>query len=145
MERLYEILEDMQPEIDFHSEKALIDDHLLDSLSVLALISELEDEFDAVGMAEAQEKHKKNFLTLARQMRLLYPECLPLSAGTCTICRTCSYPERPCRFPAKMLSSMEAYGILVSEVCTQAGLKYYYGPKTLTYSSCILWKEGMST
>ena len=46
MERLYEILEDMQPEIDFHSEEALIDDHLLDSLTVLALISELEDEFD---------------------------------------------------------------------------------------------------
>ena len=46
MERLYEILEDMQPEVDFHSEKALIDDHLPDSLTVLALISELEDEFD---------------------------------------------------------------------------------------------------
>ena len=46
MERLFEILEDMQPEVDFHSEKALIDDHLLDSLTVLALISELEDEFD---------------------------------------------------------------------------------------------------
>jgi acyl carrier protein len=46
MEKLYEILEDMQPEIDFHREKALIDDHLLDSLTVLALISELEDEFD---------------------------------------------------------------------------------------------------
>ena len=44
MEKLYEILEDMQPEIDFHREKALIDDHLLDSLTVLALISELEDE-----------------------------------------------------------------------------------------------------
>ena len=46
MERLYEILEEMQPEIDFHKEEALIDDHLLDSLTVLALISELEDEYD---------------------------------------------------------------------------------------------------
>ena len=46
MERLYEILEEMQPEIDFHKEKALIDNHLLDSLTVLALISELEDEYD---------------------------------------------------------------------------------------------------
>ena len=46
MERLYEILEEMQPEIDFHKEETLIDDHLLDSLTVLALISELEDEYD---------------------------------------------------------------------------------------------------
>ncbi len=46
MDRLYEILEEMQPEYDYHKEKALIDDHLLDSLTVLALISELEDEFD---------------------------------------------------------------------------------------------------
>ena len=46
MEELYEILEEMQPEIDFHKETALIDDHLLDSLTVLSLISELEDAFD---------------------------------------------------------------------------------------------------
>ena len=46
MERLYEILEEMKPEFDYHKETALIDDHLLDSLTVLALISELEDEFD---------------------------------------------------------------------------------------------------
>ena len=36
----------MQPEFDYHKETALIDDHLLDSLTVLALISELEDEYD---------------------------------------------------------------------------------------------------
>ena len=105
--------------------------------------AELEDDFDAEHMAEAERRHKANFLTMARQMRLQVPDCLPLSAGSCTLCRSCSYPDRPCRFPAKMLSSMEAYGLLVSEVCTMAGLKYYYGPKTLTYSSCILWKEAI--
>jgi acyl carrier protein len=36
----------MQPEYDYRKETALIDDHLLDSLTVLALISELEDEYD---------------------------------------------------------------------------------------------------
>ena len=46
MEELYEILEEMQPEIDFETETALIDDQLLDSLTVLSLISELEDAFD---------------------------------------------------------------------------------------------------
>ena len=98
----------------------------------------LEDDFDAETMAAAQKLHKEHFFTLARQVRLLHPDCLPLTAGSCTICRSCTYPDKPCRFPGKMLSSMEAYGLLVSQVCKDAGLPYYYGPRTLTYSSCIL-------
>lgn len=46
MEKLYEILEDIQPDVDFAAEEKLVDDHLLSSLSILALIAELEDEFD---------------------------------------------------------------------------------------------------
>ena len=46
MEALYEILEDIQPDVDFETETALIDDHILSSLSILSLIAELEDEFD---------------------------------------------------------------------------------------------------
>ena len=102
----------------------------------------LADDFDYESMTKAQELHKKNFFTLARQTRLLVPDCLPLTAGSCTICRSCTYPDKPCRFPNKMLSSMEAYGLLVSAVCEASGLPYYYGPGTLTYSACILTKEG---
>ena len=46
MEQLIEILEDLQPEIDYETCKTLIDDHLLDSLSIISLIAEIEDEFD---------------------------------------------------------------------------------------------------
>lgn len=46
MEALYEILEDIQPDVDFETEEHLIDDHILSSLSILSLIAELEDEFD---------------------------------------------------------------------------------------------------
>ncbi len=46
MERLYEILEDIQPDVDFAAEENLIDDHILSSLSILSLIAELEDEYD---------------------------------------------------------------------------------------------------
>ncbi len=100
--------------------------------------AQLEDDFDAENMTEAQKRHKDRFQTLARQARLLVPDCLPLSAGTCTVCRSCTYPDRPCRFPKRRLSSMEAYGLLVSDVCKLASLPYYYGRGTLTYSSCIL-------
>ncbi|MBR1456632.1 MAG: DUF2284 domain-containing protein [Oscillospiraceae bacterium] len=104
--------------------------------------AQLEDDFDVESIDAAQKLHKEHFFTLARQVRLLQADCLPLTAGSCTICRSCTYPDKPCRFPAKMLSSMEAYGLLVSEVCKDAGLPYYYGPGTLTFSSCILTKEG---
>ena len=46
METLYEILEDIQPDVDFKTERALIDDHLLSSLSILSLVAELEDAVD---------------------------------------------------------------------------------------------------
>lgn len=46
MEELLEILTDIQPDVDFETAEHLIDDHLLDSLSIISLIAELEDTFD---------------------------------------------------------------------------------------------------
>ena len=46
MERLLEILEELQPDIDYSTCTDLVDGHLLDSLSILALVAELEDAFD---------------------------------------------------------------------------------------------------
>lgn len=48
MEKLYEILEKLQPEVDFTTCHNLVDGHYLDSLSILSLVAELEDEFDIV-------------------------------------------------------------------------------------------------
>lgn len=101
----------------------------------------LEDDFDLEGLGVTQHKHKKSFDTLTRQVRMLYPDCLPLTAGACTLCRRCTYPNRVCRFPQKRFFSMEAFGLLVSDVCIESGLAYYYGPKTITYTSCILLDE----
>lgn len=48
MEKLYKILEELQPEVDFTTCRDLVDGHYLDSLSILSLVAELEDEFDIV-------------------------------------------------------------------------------------------------
>lgn len=45
-DRLIEILEEIQPEVDFRNCTTLIDDHYLDSLSIISLVAELEDEYD---------------------------------------------------------------------------------------------------
>ncbi|NLU24405.1 MAG: acyl carrier protein [Clostridiales bacterium] len=46
MNQLLEILEDINPDNDYLAETKLIDRGLLDSLSLLTLVSEMEDAFD---------------------------------------------------------------------------------------------------
>ena len=46
MERLIEILEELQPDVDFNTAENLIDGRILDSLTILSLVAEIEEEFD---------------------------------------------------------------------------------------------------
>lgn len=46
MERLIEILEELNPDVDYENTEDLIDGRYLDSLTILSLIAEIEEEFD---------------------------------------------------------------------------------------------------
>ncbi len=102
-------------------------------------VGEIEDSMDWEGMKDTEERHKKTFLETAEKLRKIAPGFLPLGAGTCTLCRECTYPDSPCRQPERRISSMEAYGILVSDICSGNQVKYYYGPKTIAYTSCYFF------
>lgn len=45
-EKVLEILQGVNPDIDYENETALIDDEILNSFDVVAIISDLGDEFD---------------------------------------------------------------------------------------------------
>ena len=45
MDKLIEILEDIQPGVDSRNCDTLIEDGLLDSFAILSIVSELQDEF----------------------------------------------------------------------------------------------------
>ncbi|MCQ2455791.1 MAG: phosphopantetheine-binding protein [Clostridia bacterium] len=46
MEKLLEILSGVRPDVDFTSETALIDDEILESLDIVAIVSEINDVFN---------------------------------------------------------------------------------------------------
>ncbi len=46
MEKLLEILEEIQPDTDYENCETLIDDGILDSFAILSIVSELQDEFE---------------------------------------------------------------------------------------------------
>ena len=99
---------------------------------------ELEDELDGETMIDTQREHMEHFELLRSKLLKRWPEMLSCGAGTCTRCSRCTYPDAPCRFPDNTFASMEAYGMLVTQVCQANGLAYYYGPLTITYTSCFL-------
>lgn len=99
---------------------------------------EMEDDFDVECMMDTEAKLKKCFRELVDRVREHYPDCYPMAAGSCTVCAVCTCPNEPCRFPDKAIPSMEASGVFVSEICEKSGIPYYYGPQTITYTSCIL-------
>ena len=101
---------------------------------------DVEDAFDFEAMVEIDAEHKANFLEMYEAIRDAGAEVLALGAGCCTQCAKCTYPDESCRFPEKMVSSMEAYGMVVLEVCKANNLQYYYGSDKMAYTSCFLLK-----
>ncbi len=99
---------------------------------------DIEDSFDFEGIMDIEADHKDHFTKMYAELRKAGVDVLALGAGCCRQCKTCTYPDAPCRFPEQMVSSMEAYGLVVLEVCKANDLQYYYGPNTMTYTSCFL-------
>ena len=103
-------------------------------------IGKMEDDFDYETIQSTSEKHKKNFAKLVEKIKEQYEDVLPMGAGTCELCEKCTYPDSPCRFPDRSISSMEAYGLWVSKVCELSDIPYNNGKQTITYTSCYLLK-----
>lgn len=105
---------------------------------IVQTVGQLEDNMDIETMMETESIHKENFIRFRDYLLEKYPKLLPLGAGCCTNCSKCTYPHEPCRFPDKAIASMEAYGMLVNQVCKDNGVAYNYGPCTISYTSCYL-------
>ena len=105
---------------------------------LLQSTGEMEDDFDVEAMMDTERLQKERFRAFVDRVREEYPNCLPMSSGACSVCPACTYPDAPCRFPHLAIPSMEAYGLVVSQVCQDSGLPDYYGPRTLTYTACVL-------
>ena len=100
-------------------------------------IGRMAKTIDSKCYRETERRHIRNFYLLAEKIKKEHPDALCLGTGGCRICQPCAYPDA-CRFPEKAVSSMEGYGLFVTQVCRDAGVAYHYGDMTITYTACIL-------
>lgn len=105
---------------------------------LLQTVGILEKTVDTKGYLRAEQTHLQAFHDFCRHIRIDFPDALCLGTGGCRICPTCAWPE-PCRFPQLACSSMEGFGLFVTQVCRDNQLDYYHGPKTITYTACVLF------
>lgn len=99
----------------------------------------MDDEFDIDTIAQTESLQKFRFDKLVRQAKHIHPALFAMACGTCTRCKRCTYPDRPCRYPDRLYPSMEACGLMVKDVCDASGLQYCYGQNTIAFTSCILF------
>ncbi|MFR8171041.1 MAG: phosphopantetheine-binding protein [Marvinbryantia sp.] len=69
MEQLMEILKELRPDVDFVTEKALIDNAILDSFDIVSLIGELNDAFGVE--IEFEDMEPENFNSAEDMYKLI--------------------------------------------------------------------------
>ena len=107
---------------------------------VFQTVSKLEDSFDIEGMHEASLRHNKLVQRVRDAAKKEHPDGFVLGAGACGVCAVCSKREKkPCRFPERAITSLEACGIDVSQTAKLAGLRYINGENTVTYFGMVLY------
>ena len=102
---------------------------------------DLEDSYDFEGMMSAMKGFKEIAGRLADEVRPVIDNYLILSNEGCGTCEKCTYPDNPCRFPDKVHGSIEGYGIAVSKLAVQTGIRYNNGANTVTYFGALLYND----
>jgi len=103
---------------------------------IVQTFGELEDEFDFETTMEIEKQHRLTMEKFAAALSEKY-SMLALGAGACRVCKACAYPK-PCLFPKRRISSMESFGLMVSDVCKKNKVEYYHGKGTQTFVGCYL-------
>ena len=108
---------------------------------VLQTIWTLTDAFDIEGMLASGQAHNQRVRSAYQQVSPLLGGATQLfSAGACSVCERCTYlDQQPCPFPERAVAPLEGYGIDVTHLIEQAGLRYNNGPNTVSYVGMILF------
>ena len=114
---------------------------------IIQTIHQLEDSFDFDGMTAGVDKHSKYFNELLDSVcnHADRKTLLPLNAGACKVCPSCSYVDNaPCRYPERAIASLESYCVDVNNTLMNVGLKYNNGENTVSYVGMILERQRTS-
>lgn len=102
-------------------------------------LAKLRKKYDVAEWRETRLLHESITEKVARIFRDEFKESLILSTEGCNLCKKCTYPENPCRFPNRMFPATESFGIMVIQQAPLCNIKYNNGANAITYFSMIFF------
>ena len=112
-----------------------------DDALLFTSIAEDVDTEDMSAMLATRIEHEALTRQIRDELEDLCGEMQVLSTESCAICKTCAYPNGPCRHPDQMFPCVESYGILVTELAEKNGITFLNGSRLVTWFSLILYKK----
>lgn len=108
---------------------------------LIVSLAETDDIADTEAALKTRPAHEALTRCVADILKAQGLETFVLSAESCAVCDTCTYPDAPCRHPEKMLPCAESHGIVITALAEKYGIDYQYGNNVVSWFSLLFFRE----
>lgn len=112
--------------------------HQFQHVLLFSTAADVPDIGDFTGCLNARHDHEMVSHELSERIGKEYGQTLTLTTG-CAECKTCGYPNTPCRHPETRFSTIESHGILIMQTADDNGFMYNFDGHTVIYFSLIFF------
>ena len=110
-----------------------------DNAFIFSTISEVTDILNMDEMLATRGEHIEIVEQIKNNVFCGNENALILTAESCAICETCTYPDAVCRHLDKMYPCIESQTISVTDICEKHNLSFLNGYNVVTWFGMILF------
>lgn len=105
---------------------------------VFTTLAETDAENLEAGL-ETRKGHEQLVHEIRSRLAASGEDTMTLSSDSCAICDTCTYPDKNCFHPDKMLPCIESHGILVTAAAEKLEMDFYFDRQTVLWFAMIFF------
>jgi len=110
-----------------------------DNAFIFSTIAEVSDILNMDEMLSTRGEHIEIVEQIKENVFSENGEILVLTAESCAICDTCTYPDEACRHLDRMYPCIESQTISVTDICEKHNLSFLNGYNVVTWFGMILF------
>lgn len=107
---------------------------------LIATINEVNDITNLEETLATRVDHEEITRQVLSLVRSQSQSAMALSTEACAVCKSCAWPDAPCRHPDRMFPCVESHGIVVTDLAEKAGIDFYAQNNLVTWFSLILYR-----